>query len=231
MFDMGTAGGWSATVGAAIEAARKAAGMSAVELSALTAHYGVRLHRVAISKIEAGARDVTLPELAAIAGALDVAPIALLVPNVLEPLEILPGLEVIGTEVLGWFTGIGNGAPMGGHTDSAGHDLGLRWAWANSWPAPERMRLVEVEEAIKYQCNEIDKIVEEPELPTQSEISKSVRAENLANARKVLEMLKSEWDMRVMNELYRQHGLQNPPPAVRPYLKDRLTELTGTDDA
>ena len=67
--------GWAAELmtrlGEAIATARKSRGMSAVKLAEATEQIGVPLHRVAITRIEAGKQVVTVPELVALGVALD----------------------------------------------------------------------------------------------------------------------------------------------------------------
>ena len=95
------------SVGHAIQRARKKAGLSAVQLSDRVGELGVPIHRVALGKIETADRDVTLKELIAIATALEVAPMHLLFPNALEPVRVLPDVEMDGLGALGWFFGMG----------------------------------------------------------------------------------------------------------------------------
>lgn len=58
-------------LGQAIASARKAKGMSAVKLSEVTADIGMRVHRVAIPRIEKGEQVATVPELIALGIALE----------------------------------------------------------------------------------------------------------------------------------------------------------------
>ncbi|MCX2710791.1 hypothetical protein [Mycolicibacterium sp. J2] len=101
---------------------------------------GRPVHRVALPKIEGGERDITVQELVGLAAALDISPLTLLVPNVLAEVEILPGVEVQGVDVLGWWTG------AGGLTDIPARDL---------FPKDEGIRLaselVGVEKALRLQ--------------------------------------------------------------------------------
>jgi transcriptional regulator with XRE-family HTH domain len=101
-------------VGAAIQAAREAQDVSAVKLAARTAELGYPIHRVAISKLESGKRDITVPELVILAAALNTVPLALLATDAPdEPVEILPSNEMTGASAIGWFTGSTSAAPAG----------------------------------------------------------------------------------------------------------------------
>ncbi|CAM3224277.1 helix-turn-helix domain-containing protein [Tsukamurella hominis] len=98
---------WGQVVGQAITVRRERLGLSAVKVSERTRELGTPVHRVALGKIEAGTRDATLPELAAIAVALDMPPLALLFPNVLADTEVVPGHTMKGLKGLRWFLGAG----------------------------------------------------------------------------------------------------------------------------
>ena len=110
--------GWPAElsrrIGAAIRAARKAENVSAVQLAARTAELHYPIHRVAISKLESGERDITVPELVILAAALNTVPLAFLLPGAADAaVEILPGKQMTGAEVIGWFTGTTRATPAG----------------------------------------------------------------------------------------------------------------------
>ncbi|OQZ99076.1 helix-turn-helix domain-containing protein [Mycolicibacter algericus] len=118
----------SARIGAAIRAAREQQHVSALRLSELTRALGAPVHRNALAKLEAGERDITLPELVAIAAALGTVPTALAVPVIAPgvevlpgvdapaatpPVEVLPGRSMPAVAALGWFTGRGPDNPAG----------------------------------------------------------------------------------------------------------------------
>jgi transcriptional regulator with XRE-family HTH domain len=110
----------SRRIGAAIQAAREAQDVSAVKLAARTAELGYPIHRVAISKLESGKRDITVPELVIVAAALNTVPLALLLPGTVdETIEILPGREMTGAAAIGWFTGTTSATPPGVTRDRA----------------------------------------------------------------------------------------------------------------
>lgn len=95
-------------VGDAISAARVKAGLSAVQLSNRTRDLGVPIHRVAISKIESGERDVTVSELVVLSVALDTAPVMLIFPGPYENSQegrILPDLVMSKFDAAQWFSG------------------------------------------------------------------------------------------------------------------------------
>lgn len=97
----------------AMKAIRHTGDLTAADLSAGTA-VGKPLSRAVISDLETGRKKtLDISELLTIAAALGVPPLRLLFPNVLDDVEILPGVTVSGTEALGWFTGLGHlGDPM-----------------------------------------------------------------------------------------------------------------------
>jgi transcriptional regulator with XRE-family HTH domain len=113
-----SATGWPAElsrrIGAAIRDTRAAQDVSAVKLAARTAELGYPVHRVAISKLEAGERSITVPELVILAAALNTVPLAFLLPDAEDAaVEILPGNEMTGAEMIGWFTGTTKATPVG----------------------------------------------------------------------------------------------------------------------
>lgn len=97
---------WSRQIGVAIKAARESAGLKWVGLDTKTRDLGVPVHRVALRNIEDGQRDITVSELVAVAAALNVPPMRLLFPNILELVEVLPDVELTGVDALAAFIGI-----------------------------------------------------------------------------------------------------------------------------
>lgn len=108
---------WNEQIGQEVQRQRERAGLKFNSLSEKTRELGRPVHRVALPKIEGGERDITIQELVGLAVALDISPLTLLVPNVLAEVEILPGVEVQGVDVVGWWTGVG------GVTDIPARDL------------------------------------------------------------------------------------------------------------
>jgi transcriptional regulator with XRE-family HTH domain len=101
-------------MGAAIKAAREAQSLSAVKLAARTEDLGCPIHRVGITKIEAGERALTVPELLVIAAALGTTPLALIFASPInESIEVLPGKYQSTVAALGWFTGTSGETPNG----------------------------------------------------------------------------------------------------------------------
>ena len=92
-------------IAAAISATRTARGMSILRLANRTEELGCPVNRIAITRMEAGDRMVTVSELIALAAALGTTPIALLFPDAGAAVEILPRIEVAGSDAAGWFTG------------------------------------------------------------------------------------------------------------------------------
>lgn len=114
-------GALTAQIGATISALREAQGMSVSRLAARTAELGYPMHRVAaITKIEAGERAITVPELIVIAAALNTAPLSLLAPSGPDdPVDVLPGVTMDGAGAFGWFTGTTSDVPTGAVVDRA----------------------------------------------------------------------------------------------------------------
>lgn len=99
-------------IGSAAKAARD--GKSAAWLSDRTAELGYRISPTVIAKLDSGHRGSVLgvTELLILAAALHMPPAALLFPDALDDVEVLPGKAVRGLSAFGWFIG-------------AGHDVGL----------------------------------------------------------------------------------------------------------
>ncbi|MBE5506951.1 helix-turn-helix domain-containing protein [Mycobacteroides abscessus] len=225
---------WGVTIGKAIEAARKKAGLSAVQLSAACADYGTPIHRVAISKIETGDRDLTLPELISIAAALETPPLALLFPDVLMPMQLFPGQEVVGTEALGWFSGLGTDMPW--YVSISGAPAELLWVYRQ--PAPVEswaIQLVQIEEAIKAQLHHLHRVeavaIDSPHL---SEKQRAIRRAEVDHAQRVLQLLKDDWTDVVYEQLRRKYGLGRVPagaydPDRVEAIEKRLTEIDAPD--
>lgn len=96
------------TFGNAVRHHRQAAGMSAVQLATRTEGVGYPITRGTIAKIEGNHRSgkVDVAEVAALARALDVPPIALLYPDLADgAVEFLPGRTVKSIEAVRWFGG------------------------------------------------------------------------------------------------------------------------------
>lgn len=85
---------------------RKDCGLSLAEVSSRMGALGVPLSLNGISKVELGNRELGLDEIAALARALDVAPLQVIFPIGLEPVvELLPGASVATWAAAKWFTG------------------------------------------------------------------------------------------------------------------------------
>lgn len=92
-------------IAAAISATRSARGMSILRLANRTEELGCPVNRIAITRMESGDRMVTVSELIALAAALGTTPMALLFPDAEAVVEVLPGIDVVGADAAGWFTG------------------------------------------------------------------------------------------------------------------------------
>lgn len=81
------------------------------QLADRLAHYGMTVNRTAVTKIESGARQVTVDEHTALAAALGVAPVALVVPVSEKQMRIAPELTTSSGLAHLWMTGH---QPIGG---------------------------------------------------------------------------------------------------------------------
>lgn len=98
----------AARVGGAVRKARESAGLTAAQLSERTRDIGYPVHRIAISKIENGARagKLDVAELVALARALGVPPIELIYPDLPDgPVEVWPGRKATSFQAVQWFSG------------------------------------------------------------------------------------------------------------------------------
>lgn len=100
----------SAAVGQRVADVRRERGMSVRELSDQLTALGHPVNRSSLSQLELGNRGVSLPDLLAIATALDVSPVLLLVdPESRQPsVPFVPGLEdaVSAGHLVNWWSGI-----------------------------------------------------------------------------------------------------------------------------
>ena len=97
---------WSRRIGENVRRLRKHRALSAQQLSDRCAELGYVVPRSTIANLESGRRTtVPVQEVAVLAAALEVPPMAVLFP-VVEPndtLEVLPGVNVLGVEGAWWF--------------------------------------------------------------------------------------------------------------------------------
>jgi transcriptional regulator with XRE-family HTH domain len=145
----------SARIGAAIRSTREQQHISALKLSERTRALGYPVHRNAIAKMEDGDRDITVPELVAIAAALNTVPLALAMPvfvpgaevipagddhpAVHNPasapaVEILPGITMVPAAAIGWFSGRGPSNPAGTERNPA-----------TTWELDRVMELIDID--------------------------------------------------------------------------------------
>lgn len=98
--------GYAESIGGAIRDARRAAGLSAVQLSARTGELGQPIHRVALGKMESGKREVTISELVVLARALNVPPLQLVYPGLPDSqVEVWPEVTARAVDAVLWFGG------------------------------------------------------------------------------------------------------------------------------
>lgn len=91
--------------------------LSAQQLAAAVRKLGGTLDRAAISKIETGARGVSLDEAVLLAVALDVAPVHLLTPrDDDEPVSVAPAVTVAADRARRWVRGL---EPLPDHDDQS----------------------------------------------------------------------------------------------------------------
>lgn len=95
-------------VGRAVQTRRRELNISAATLAKRCAELGYPISRVAIGKIETNHREgkFDLAELAALAAALDIAPISLIYPTAPDaPVDMTPGQQVPTFHAIAWFSG------------------------------------------------------------------------------------------------------------------------------
>lgn len=94
-------------IAATVKARRKELGITAAELADRTS-VGKPLTRAVISDLETGRKKtLEISELVTLAAALEISPLTLLIPNVLEDVEVLPDVTAAGIDAFGWWTGAG----------------------------------------------------------------------------------------------------------------------------
>jgi transcriptional regulator with XRE-family HTH domain len=174
--------GLSSRIGAAIRGTREIQNMSAVKLATRTAELGYPIHRVAISKLESGERDITVPELVVLAAALDTVPLALLLPGAAEEtVEILPANKMTGAAAIGWFTGTTSATPAG-----VTHDR------ATTSRLDMTMRLNEVDEHLDMQRHNLLQAESGPRALTMPDALKAQMEESAQRARELIESLERQ---------------------------------------
>ncbi|WP_084125376.1 helix-turn-helix domain-containing protein [Demequina sp. NBRC 110054] len=100
-------GAWTRRVGRNVAAARERRGMSARELAERTRALGFEVPRNSIANLESGRKgSVSIAEVAALAGALEVAPLVLLFDPEGADAEFLPGREAAQVVAADWFAGL-----------------------------------------------------------------------------------------------------------------------------
>lgn len=101
-------------VGKAVKDRRDKLGLTAQQLAARTAELGYPINRVAISKIESNARagKIGLAELTVLAAALDIPPVQLIFPKLVDGMvPVLPNRKMASISAIEWFNGEGSPIP------------------------------------------------------------------------------------------------------------------------
>jgi hypothetical protein len=105
------------------------------------------------SKLESGERDITVPELVILAAALNTVPLAFPLPDTTDAtIQILPGKQMTGAEVIGWFTGTTSATPVGvmrRRSATSRLELTMRLNEVNQHLAIQRENLIQAESALE----------------------------------------------------------------------------------
>ena len=169
----------------AAKSRRTQLGLTAAELSDRTAS-GKPLSRAVVSDLETGRKKtLEVSELLTLAVALELSPLSLLYPNVLDEVEVLPGVHVKGLEALGWFTGLGDAMPGVSHGPIANlfaSDQAIRLA----------VNLVQIEQTLKVQRHNLLAADSTPELLGMSEQMRELQRHRADGARHEIEVLEGE---------------------------------------
>ena len=169
-------------VGEAVQARRKALKRTAVQVAERTKELGYPITRVTITKIENNTRTgkIDVAELLVLAAALELPPAALLFPNALDDVTILPGKPMRGIEAVGWFTGTGTVVPEGVSTNN--QRIGLMW------------QLVQIEQTLEIQRDNLVQQEGGLELLTMSEPMREHYEQQAQHTREAIKSLESRRD-------------------------------------
>ncbi|OBF00391.1 hypothetical protein [Mycobacterium sp. 852002-10029_SCH5224772] len=144
------------------------------------------MHRVSLPKLERGERDITITELVGLAAALNMPPIALLFPDVLSDVEVLPNKPMDGLAAFGWFIG-------------AGHSIGLSWdeSYApNGVQTSGAMRipleLLQIEASLAQQRHSLLQSERGPEVLAMPDVMRDRAKEDAARTREAIRLLEEE---------------------------------------
>ncbi len=172
------------------KARRTKLNLTAAEVSERT-KVGKPLSRAVISDLETGRkRTLEVSELLTLALALEVSPMSLLLPNVLEEVEIFPQMYVGGIDALSWFLG-GRDRPLtlpaepSGDGDLLGGiDQGMQIA----------LNLVRVEQMLEVQRQNLSMAQRAPELLDMSQQLRELEREKVEHAQRQVAILAAERD-------------------------------------
>lgn len=170
------------SVADAARARRNELDLTAAELSNRTTA-GKPLSRAVISDLETGRkRTLEVTELVTLAASLELSPLSLLFPNVVDNVEILPDISIPGTDALGWFLGIGDAGPGEPRNPFRFGDSAMHLA----------IRLVEVERTLRVQEHNLYQYERGPEIFNMSDRMREAEKAKAAHAQKQIELLSAE---------------------------------------
>lgn len=168
----------------AMKSIRVADALSAANLATRTG-VGKPLTRAVISDLETyRKKTLDLSELLTLAAALDVSPLSLLLPNVLEDVEMLPGKRITGIEALAWLLGVGGDVPGIVGVFNCG-DRSLQLA----------VKIVEVDNLLKiqrYNASQHERGLELANADILSDQMKAYEQSNLEHSRSQIKLLENQ---------------------------------------
>jgi hypothetical protein len=144
------------------------------------------VHRVSLPKLERGERDITITELVGLAAALNMPPIALLFPDILAEVEVLPDKQMNGLAAFGWFIG-------------AGHTVGLIWDESYSPDGVQTsgamripLELLRIEASLAQQRHSLLQSERGPEVLSMPDALRDRAKEDAARTREAIGLLEEE---------------------------------------
>ncbi len=124
---------------------------------------------------------------------------SLLFPNVVEDVEIFPGISIPGTDALGWFVGIGDAVPGQPRNPFHFGDDGMHVA----------IRLVEIERLLRVQEHNLQQHLRGPEILDMSDRMRELEEQKAAHAKNQIELLNAERDDLLFRYQQITKGLHN----------------------
>jgi hypothetical protein len=186
-------------IGLALKNAR--GGKSAKWLSDRTAELGYRISPTVIAKLDSGHRGsvLSVAELLILGAALELPPAALLIPNVLEDVEVLPGKATRGISAFGWF--MGAGYQVGLVRDVSYVPDGVRTSDAMRIP----LQLLQIEAALAQHLDSLLQSERGPEVLTMPDAWRHNMKEQAEVTRDAIRILEDERD-RLIEAYRKSHG-------------------------